>query len=461
LHAKNIILQKHSVHIPEITPGLIFGQVPAPPRVAFFTDTFHEINGVALTSRQFTAFAQRHHYPFVCVRGREAADESREAADESREAADESREAAGESREAAGESREAAGESREAAGESREAASESHEGSVIHLELKRSPLAFTLDKGLRHDPLLWRHAPRVLKILRDFRPDVIHVVSPGDVSEIGVYVAKRMKLPLAISWHTNLHEFGALRLERALRLEKLIGRSPLIRQTERAILETVLAFYRMGDVLYAPNEELVAMLKLRTGKPVHLMKRGIDTALFTPTRRTVSDGILRLGYVGRITPEKSVRFLHQLETALRAKGVPKGVPDFRFLIVGDGSERDWLRQNLRSADLPGILRGEALATAYANKDVFVFPSETDTFGNVILEAFASGVPAVVTAAGGPKFIVRHGSTGFIAPDHSAFIDSTAELLRNQTLRRQMADAAQSYAAHESWDSVFDKVYEGY
>jgi glycosyltransferase involved in cell wall biosynthesis len=382
--------------------------VPAPPRVAFFTDTFSEINGVALTSRQLVAFAQRRCYPFVCIRG---GDRTRQ----------------------------------------------THEGSALHLELKRGPLSFNLDKGLRHDPLLWRFEGLVSRTLRDFRPDIIHVVSPGDVSEIGVYLAKRMKLPLAISWHTNLHEFGAMRLDRSLsRIPKSL-RQPIVQGSEKAILNIVLAFYRLGSILFAPNDELVAMLKERTGRPTFLMKRGIDTELFTPARRTVSDGILRLGYVGRITPEKSVRFLRRLETGLRAAGVP----DFRFLIVGDGSEREWLRQNLHAADLPGILRGEELANAYANMDLFVFPSRTDTFGNVVLEAFASGVPAVVTDTGGPKFIVRHGISGLVAASDDEFIGHTAELLRNAPRRLQMATAARAQAGQESWDAVFEKVYAGY
>ena len=311
------------------------------PRVAFFTDTFQEINGVALTSRQLTSFAQRRGYPFLCVRG---AIETKLHNDDC----------------------------------------------ITHLELARGPLSFDLDKGLRHDPALWRHQPRVAAALEDFKPDIIHVVSPGDVSEVGVYVAKSMKLPLAISWHTNLHEFGAMRLAKVLDWTGEDARKRIADFSEATILSALIAFYKLGDVIYAPNQELIAMLEERTQKPVFLMKRGIDTNLFSPQRRTVDDGVLRLGYVGRITPEKNVRFLRDLEIALR----DAGVPPFRFLIVGDGSERDWLAQNLSAADLPGILRGEDLAEAYANMDVFTFPSRTDTFGNVVLEAFASARPAV-------------------------------------------------------------------
>jgi glycosyltransferase involved in cell wall biosynthesis len=286
---------------------------------------------------------------------------------------------------------------------------------------------------------------------------VVHVVSPGDVSEIGVYLAKKMKLPLAISWHTNLHEFGAIRLQKFLRWAPSSARESMASASERAILNAMILFYKLGDVLYAPNQELVDMLQQRTYKPVYLMKRGIDTELFHPGKRTLKDGILRLGYVGRITPEKSVRFLKDLEIELRARQAPP----FRFLIVGDGSEREWLRQKIECADLPGILRGEPLAEAYANMDVFVFPSRTDTFGNVVLEAFASGTPAVVTDAGGPKFIVQDAVTGFVAGDNRCFIERSAQLLLDSRLRTQMGNAAREYASGESWDAVFERVYDGY
>jgi phosphatidylinositol alpha 1,6-mannosyltransferase len=91
-----------------------------------------------------------------------------------------------------------------------------------------------------------------------------------------------------------------------------------------------------------------------------------------------------------------------------------GTCDFRFLIVGDGSEKQWLSEHLWHAEFPGVLSGEPLAHANANMEIFVFPSHTDTFGTVILEAMASGVPAVVTMGGGPKFLVNSGETGFVA-----------------------------------------------
>ena len=135
------------------------------------------------------------------------------------------------------------------------------------------------------------------------------------------------------------------------------------------------------------------------------------------------------GYAGRLAVEKNVHFLPRIEDAL----IAAGISNFRFLIVGDGNERDRLGAEMKHAVLPGVPRGESLAEAYANMDIFVFPSRTDTFGNVVLEALASGVPAVVTANSGGKFIVRSGETGFIAQTDSAFLRCVLELTRDRVL----------------------------
>ena len=130
------------------------------------------------------------------------------------------------------------------------------------------------------------------------------------------------------------------------------------------------------------------------------------------------------------------------------------------LIVGHGGDEAWLRERLPKAEFTGVLRGEALATAYANMDLFVFPSHTDTFGNVVLEALASGVPAIVTPDGGPCTIVRDGETGRIVPDDQ-FTSAIAGLLADPGRLADMRLAARAYALTASWDSVFEGVYAGY
>lgn len=378
------------------------------PRVAFLTDTFHEVNGVALTSRQLRDFARRRGLPFLCVYG---GDETRRVQD----------------------------------------------GAVTEFQLERGPLAFALDKGLLHDPALWRFHGQLSGAIREFQADLIHITSPGDVGELGALLAHQMKIPLVISWHTNLHEFGARRLHRMLSWLPDAVLDPFCEGSEYYILEACLKFYGMGRVLFAPNPELVKMLAERTGKPSFLMKRGIDIERYTPARRTVRDGIFRLGYVGRITPEKNVGWLVELERGLLARGHR----DFRFVVVGDGSEREWLSRNLQHADLPGVLRDEALADAYANMDLFVFPSKTDTFGNVVLEALASGCPGLVTDQGGPKFIVADGVTGYILPTVEDFIERASHLMSSPERHREMSLAAREQASRASWDAVFEEVYRAY
>jgi glycosyltransferase involved in cell wall biosynthesis len=149
--------------------------------------------------------------------------------------------------------------------------------------------------------------------------------------------------------------------------------------------------------------------------------------------------------------------LQKLEKAL----LDAGAGNFQFQIVGDGTERRWLEQNMRHAEFTGVLIGEPLSREYANMDAFVFPSRTDTFGNVVQEAMASGLPAVVSDSGGPKSIVRHGVTGFIASDVSAFRDAILTLMKDPLLCNQMSVNAREQACNTSWDSIFNDVLKAY
>lgn len=187
------------------------------------------------------------------------------------------------------------------------------------------------------------------------------------------------------------------------------------------------------------------------------MQRGVDAELFHPGKRTPGYRPFTIGYVGRLSPEKNVRFLAALEESL----LQAGHSEFRFVIVGSGTEQEWLTENMRHAEFPGILKGENLARAYADMDVFAFPSHTDTFGNVILEALASGVPPVVTSGGGPKFLVNPGVNGFVSQNDGEFTDSIQLLMTNGRLLDSMRSAARAYACSIAWDTVFEKVYGAY
>lgn len=377
-------------------------------RVAFLPDTFHEVNGVAHTSRQFEAFARRRQIPFLSVHGGAQTGIAKD-------------------------------------------------GAVTILELRRGPLAFPLDANLDCDPFLMRHYRRVKEQAIAFGAEVIHITGPGDMGLLGWCLARDLRLPLAMAWHTNLHEYAGRRLERLLDLAPNAFRQSAARLVENVSLRILEFFYRQGRVLLAPNPELVEFLRQLTGRPAFLMQRGVDTTLFTPARRNRSSNVFRIGYVGRLTPEKNVRFLAELGCALR-EGRRR---EFEFLIVGEGSDKAWLNAHVPSAHLPGVLRGEALAQAYAGMDLFVFPSNTDTYGNVVVEALASGVPAVVTNQGGPKFLVQSGITGYVADGPGTFIRSVKALLTDLDTHHAMREAARQYACGLSWDSVFERVFRAY
>lgn len=231
----------------------------------------------------------------------------------------------------------------------------------------------------------------------------------------------------------------------------------MARTAERGILAATLRFYRIACMTLAPNAELVDLLERSCGKPAFLMRRGVDAELFSPARRDRAGARFVIGYAGRLKPEKSVRMLAAIEESL----LQLGESNFRFLIVGHGEEQDWLEQHMKHAEFTGVLRGEALARAYANMDAFVFPSVADTFGNVVQEALASGVPAVVSGEGGPKFLVQDGATGFVARDRSGFVDCIRELMHDPGRRAAMGRAAREAALEARWDRVFEDLYVAY
>lgn len=389
--------------------------VPA-PRVAYFPDSFHEVNGVAHTSRHFEAFARRRNLPFLCVR----------------------------------------------AGDRTPAVIE--EGNVWTLELPRGVLSFVLEKDLRLDPVFFRHIPLINETLERFKPDLIHITGPSEIGILGAGLAHHLHLPLAASWHTNVHEYAARRADWFLRLLPQQQSAATGQKIEDLMMATVGRFYAIAKVLFAPNPELCALLERTTGRPCHLMPRGVDAELFHPAKRTrgPDDREYILGFVGRLSVEKNIGLLVQIQKELE----DRGVTNFRFLIVGHGGDEAWLRERLPQAEFTGVLRGEKLSAAYANMDLFVFPSHTDTFGNVVLEALASGVPAIVTPDGGPCTIIRDSKTGQdgkigrIVPDDQ-FTAAIAELIDDPARLDQMRQAARDYALTASWDSVFEGIYSAY
>jgi glycosyltransferase involved in cell wall biosynthesis len=381
-----------------------------PVRVALFPDSLQEVNGVANTFRHFADYARMRVLPLLVVHG-SAPDGIRE------------------------------------------------EGSVRYFGLKRGPISFPVEKDLWFDVMFARHLGRVQEELRRFCPDIVHITGPSDIGLLGAIAAHRLGIPLAASWHTNIHEYAARRADRILPKWLFRGgtRSWLLKRLEDTTFQLLMLHFKLARFYFAPNPELVERLQTVTKKPCWLMERGIDLDLFGPQKRTRKDEVeFAIGYVGRLSTEKKIRGFAPLAQALSQAGHRH----VRFVFVGHGSDEKWLQENIPGVRLTGVLKGEALSSAYADLDLFVFFSETDTFGNAVLEALASGVPAVVSNKGGPKFIVKD-DCGFVCASDEEFIQATMLLIENQSLRRAMSQAARKRAELASWDAVFDAVYQAY
>jgi phosphatidylinositol alpha 1,6-mannosyltransferase len=379
-----------------------------PLRVALFSDSHYEANGVARTTGALEEYARQRRLPLLSVHaGPETAIVE--------------------------------------------------QGSIVRLELeRRTRTSFRLEHDLRFDVGFWRHTRLVARELQRFRPDVLHFTGPSDVGQIGAYLGYRLGIPMVGSWHTNLHEYAVRRLGAAWLPDRL--RRRVLSVVERRALDICLWFYRIPHAVLAPNQELLEILERGTGKPCFLMSRGVDVAQFTPAKRTRTDATVNIGYVGRLSPEKSVRVLADVERTLAADGL---WPRVRLTVVGDGLEKGWLRRCLRRVTFTGVLRGDALAEAYANMDLFVCPSQTETVGNVVLEAMASGVAVVAMKQGGPRFVTGSGDGAVLASDHRALIETVRQLVQDRARRETMQTAARAWALTRSWDAVFDGVYRAY
>jgi len=299
--------------------------------------------------------------------------------------------------------------------------------------------------------------PRTLRLLRETRRDridVVHLTTPGPVGLAAMFVARREGLPMVGSFHTDLAAYT----------ERLSG-SPRLGALMREYLRW--PYGRCARVL-VPSESTRALLagaKIRADT-IAVWPRGVDTQTFAPSHRSVSlrerwgaSGVRpAVLYVGRISKEKGLDLLPRIQAALLRHGV-----DHRLILVGDGPLRSTLSASLRDAVFTGTLTPAGVAEAMASADLFLFPSDTDAAGNVVLEAQACGLPVIVASRGGPREYIRPDETGLVCPagDADRFGHAAATLLRNPQRRRAMGEAARAHALTLRWESALAPLYQAY
>jgi len=290
--------------------------------------------------------------------------------------------------------------------------------------------------------------PDLVETLAEGRYDLLHVTAPGPAGIAATLLSRISGLPLLGSYHTELAAYAALRS----------GDGGL-----EAIAAAALGiFYGAPSLVLSPSPAADRSL-LRLGvDPARLgrWERGVDSERFDPGKadRDAFPGELKVLYAGRLSREKGVDLL--AESFLRARALD---PRLHLLVAGGGPEETELRARLgEHATFLGWLEGEALARAYASADVFLFCSSTDTYGQVIVEAGASGLPVIAIAEGGPAALVENHHTGMLCrpdPDHLA--GTLCHLASSPLLRHQLGSCALRAARSRSWGRALDQLGAGY
>jgi glycosyltransferase involved in cell wall biosynthesis len=299
--------------------------------------------------------------------------------------------------------------------------------------------------ALRVDPRRWIDlgfgATTLARELARVPYSLVQSSTPDPMGRWAQRLARRRGWPFVALYHTALADYAAIRARRAA--GRLAGWA-----LGRAMDGWLAGFYGAADLVLAPSESVRADLAARVPAPVAVLGRGVDSRRFRPDRRRRRAGRVRALYVGRVAPEKNLDLLARVFAPMT---------DVDLTVVGDGPSWDDLRRKLPRAAFTGRLVGDALAQEYADADFFVFPSRTDTLGNVVLEAMASGLPVVVTDSLGPKELVRHGETGFVAGSDEEFAGSVRTLVGDGGRREVMGLTARRFAETRSWRAIFEQL----
>jgi glycosyltransferase involved in cell wall biosynthesis len=282
----------------------------------------------------------------------------------------------------------------------------------------------------------------------------IIISTPGPMGLVGLLAGKMLNVRTSGIYHTDFPEYIRILTE-----DKFL---------ESLAWTYMRWFYGQQDTVFV-NSEQYRRSWIDRGieeTKLQILPRGLDTELFTPGRRDLAfwkrfggndsrDPVVRLLYVGRVSKEKDLDVLAAAYRQLRDAGEP-----VQLFVVGVGPYSEALAATMPDAVFTGYLDGEELATAYASADIFVFPSTTDTFGNVIIEAQAAGLPVIVSDVGGPQELVEHGVNGLVtkALDAEAFARAVQTLASDPALRARMSTAARERVASRSWPTAFQRFW---
>ena len=285
----------------------------------------------------------------------------------------------------------------------------------------------------------------LLRLWRVARPDIVHVVTEGPLGRSALIAARRLSIPASSDFHTNFHSYS-----------KHYGFGVL----KPAIAGYLKRFHNSAACTFVPTRELQTQLTTQGYRDLVVVARGVDTMLFNPARRSTElrrswgaaeDDVVAI-HVGRLAPEKNLPLVLAAFDAIKRR-----LPSSRLVLVGDGPQRAQLQQHRPDHVFAGMRRGEDLATHYASGDVFLFPSLTETFGNVTVEAMASALGVVAYDYAAAREHVVHGESGFLAPCDNpvSFTRLAVDLAIDGALRSELGRNARQAARRIDWGEVVD------
>jgi len=300
--------------------------------------------------------------------------------------------------------------------------------------------------------------PPVLEMLHYcYEHNITHIkaATPGPMGLAALVIARMLRLPLWGTYHTALPQYAQYLTE-----DKAIY---------HFMWKYMVWFYNQLDLIFAPSRSTAEELQQHgiAAAKMQVFPRGVDLSRFNPAKRNgyleshyaLKEGV-KLLYVGRVSKEKNLELLGQV-----FKELLKRYRDLHLIVVGDGPYLETMREELAGTPcvFTGYLEGEDLAAVFASCDLFVFPCTTDTFGNVVLEAQASGIPVIVSDSGGPQENVIPGQTGFIVPgnDADSLLVAIEALLADPGLLKRMGQAACQYVQARSFEHAFQATWEIY
>lgn len=286
--------------------------------------------------------------------------------------------------------------------------------------------------------------------LANFQPDVIHIATPSLLGSFAAGYAVRRHIPVITIYHTHFISY----------IQYYFKRLPfLIRPVERQVAKSNRSFYNKCKLVYVPSQSIAGELAQMGVAPsrMKIWKRGIDRNLFAPQKRDVNAIRQLTGnskpviiFASRLVHEKNLVTVFAIYDILQQMGMP-----YNLLLAGDGVAYDECRQRMPGAVFAGRVDHQTLARLYASSDVFVFPSISETIGNVVLEAMASGLPCVIADGGGSRDFITQGVNGFKCPpnDANAYVEKIRQLLSQPGVHQSVRQAGLQYSSAFNWSDL--------